>query len=109
MKQSCLAVETTLKVIGGKWKPLILWVLREKTMRFSQIKREIEDITQKMLTQQLRELEEDGIVKRVVYPEVPPRVEYSITPYGKTLENVLVTINEWGVKHNELKKTQPAT
>ena len=101
MNTSCNAVGTTLKVIGGKWKPLILWVLRDKVLRFSEIKRQIDGITQKMLTQQLREMEEDGIVSRKVFPEVPPRVEYTITAYGKTLEPVLIKIYEWGKKHEE--------
>lgn len=97
-KDNC-PVTTTLRVIGGKWKPVILWHLHEQTMRFSELKRSLDGITQKMLTQQLRELELAKVVKRKVYPEVPPKVEYSLTPYGKTLIPVLQSMHEWGEKH----------
>ena len=80
-------VTETLAVIGGKWKPIILWEMDKGVVRFGQLKRVIPEITQKMLTQQLRELEDDGIIWRKVYPEVPPRVEYGITDYGKTLRH----------------------
>ena len=96
---SCSSVKTTLEVIGGKWKPLIMFLLVEKTMRFSELQRSISGITQKMLTEQLRELERDGLVSRKVYPQVPPKVEYSITTYGKTLLPVLDTMHKWGKKH----------
>ena len=96
-------VQVTLGVIGGKWKPAILWQLGESTKRFSELARAIEGITQKMLTQQLRELEADGLVSRKVYPEVPPKVEYAISQYGKTLEPVLTSMCEWGKKHKERK------
>lgn len=92
-------VNTTLKVIGGKWKPLLLWNLSNNTLRFSEIMRLMPGVTQKMITQQLRELEEDGLVNRKVYPVVPPKVEYSITDYGKTLSSVLQAMAEWGDKH----------
>jgi len=92
-------VNITLKVLGGKWKPLILWYLNQKTLRFSELSKEIVGITQKMLTQQLRELEEDGLVSRKIYPEVPPKVEYSITEYGQTLEPVLDALAKWGKRH----------
>ena len=94
-------VTTTMKVIGGKWKPIILWVLYDGTKRFGEIKRLIPKITQKMLTQQLRELERDGIVLRKVYPVVPPKVEYSLTEYGKTLSPILDEMAAWGEKHKE--------
>jgi len=94
-------VNTTLKVIGGKWKPLLLWHLDRKTLRFSELQKELSGITQKMLTQQLRELETDGLVKRKVYPVIPPKVEYSITPYGKTLRPVLVSMSNWGKNHEK--------
>ena len=95
----CSSVKTTLDVIGGKWKPLIMFLLREKTMRFSELQRAIEKITQKMLTEQLRELERDGLVSRKVYPQVPPKVEYSITSHGQTLVPVLDTMHQWGKSH----------
>lgn len=96
---SCSSVKTTLDVMGGKWKPLIMFLLVEKTMRFSELQRSITGITQKMLTQQLRELEQDNLIGRKVYPQVPPKVEYSITHYGKTLLPVLKTMHKWGESH----------
>lgn len=92
-------VEITLNLIGGKWKGLILWHLCQKTLRFSQLQRRTNGITQKMLTQQLRELEHDGLVHREVYPEVPPRVEYSLTEQGRSLEPLLQAMCQWGQGH----------
>jgi len=89
-------VEITLEHIGGKWKGVILWHLAHKTLRFSQLRRRLPGVTQKMLTQQLRELERDGLVHREVYPEVPPRVEYSLTGEGATLKPLLTLMCEWG-------------
>lgn len=97
--KSNLPVNVTLKVIGGKWKPLIMWLLHEHKHRFSELQKEIDGVTQKMLTQQLRELEADGLIKRTVYPVIPPKVEYEITSYGKTLKPVLVQMANWGEKH----------
>ena len=92
-------VTTTLSVIGGKWKPIILYTLYEDTKRFSQIKKLIPAISQKMLTQQLRELEADDIISRKVYPVVPPKVEYSMTDHGRTLIPILDAMVAWGEKH----------
>jgi DNA-binding HxlR family transcriptional regulator len=89
-------VTKTMSVIGGKWKPIILWTVRTGTRRFGEIKKMIPGITQKMLTQQLRELERDGIINRKVYPVVPPMVEYSLTQYGRTLTPILDALAEWG-------------
>ena len=86
----------TLNVLGGKWKPVILHMLLSGTMRFSDLKRNIPPVSQKMLTQQLRELEADGIVRRKVYPEVPPRVEYSLSARGETLRPILDSLYAWG-------------
>ena len=94
-------VEAALDVIGGKWKALILWWLQERTWRFAELRRQIPGITEKMLTQQLRELEADGIVHRQVYPTVPPRVEYSLTDYGRSLKRALRAICDWGRNHME--------
>lgn len=93
-------VDSALDIIVGKWKPIILLhLMKDGTMRFSELKRSIPEITQKMLTKHLRELENEDIVKRVVYPQVPPKVEYSITEYGRSLEEILVAMHEWGTKH----------
>lgn len=89
--------EITIDLIGGKWKPLIIWHLGSKgTQRFNEIKRLLPNITQKMLTQQLRELESDGLVFREVYPQVPPKVEYSLTQLGESLMPMLKMMCEWG-------------
>ncbi|MCT2535481.1 helix-turn-helix transcriptional regulator [Aquibacillus koreensis] len=93
-------VEDALGILVGKWKPIILLHLFKKgTQRFSELKRNVPGITQKMLTKQLRELEDEDIIERVVYPQVPPKVEYSITEYGKSLEPILHAMHEWGTKH----------
>lgn len=90
-------MEMTLDLIGGKWKALILWHLAyDGTLRFGALRRLFPRVTQKMLTQQLRELERDGLVLRTVYPEVPPKVEYSLTRIGDSLLPALVALNEWG-------------
>jgi DNA-binding HxlR family transcriptional regulator len=94
-------VEAAVDVFGGKWKALILWWLQERTWRFAELRRQIPGITEKMLTQQLRELEADGIVDRRVYPTVPPKVEYSLTEYGLSLKRALRELCEWGRKHME--------
>jgi len=88
-----------VEVIGGKWKPVILFHLAEGEKRFSELRRLIPPVTQKMLTQQLRELERDGIVSRKVHAVVPPRVDYALTPYGETLKPVLEAITAWGRAH----------
>lgn len=99
-KYSC-AVEVTLSVIGGKWKLLVLGHLNRGVSRFGQLRRAIPGITQTMLTQQLRELEEDGIVSRVIFPEIPPRVEYTVTEFGKTLDSVIAAMETWGTAYFE--------
>ncbi|ARV58911.1 transcriptional regulator [Nostocales cyanobacterium HT-58-2] len=93
-------VETTLRVIGGRWKVLIIKELMEGVKRFGELQRALDGITQKMLTQQLREMEEDGILHRKVYPQIPPKVEYSLTPLGESLQPILYAMHEWGVKHS---------
>ncbi len=89
-------VEATLDLIGGKWKGVLLYRLLDGTHRFSALKRTMPGITQRMLTKQLRELEEVGLVARVVYPEVPPRVEYSLTPLGTSLRPIIMALRNWG-------------
>ena len=88
--------ERTLDVIGGRWKVPILWHLLRGTLRFSELRRALPGVTQKMLTQQLRELERAGVVLRRVYPEVPPKVEYSLTDRGQTLKPVVDAMCKWG-------------
>ncbi|RHO53431.1 transcriptional regulator [Ruminococcaceae bacterium AM07-15] len=93
-------MEVTLKMIGGKCKPLILEsLISQGTQRFSQLMRQITQVSQRTLTNQLRELEKDGLICRTVYPQVPPRVEYSITPKGRSLETILELMCEWGEKN----------
>ena len=94
-------VEAAVDVFGGKWKALILWWLQQRTWRFAELRRQIPGITEKMLTQQLRELEENGIVDRRVYPTVPPKVEYSLTEYGLSLKRALRALCDWGRNHIE--------
>lgn len=92
-------VEATLDIIGGKWKSIILFRVLENTRRFSELHRLLPSLTQRILTNQLRELERDGLIARKVYAEVPPKVEYSITAFGKTLEPVLLSLTLWAEQH----------
>lgn len=92
-------VEATLKVIGGKYKTLILWHLINKTLRYNEISKLVLQATPKMLTAQLRELEADNLISRTVYPVVPPKVEYSLTDYGKTIIPILDAMCNWGKKY----------
>ncbi|MBD2164635.1 helix-turn-helix transcriptional regulator [Calothrix membranacea FACHB-236] len=93
-------VELTLEVIGGRWKVLIIRELMSGVKRFGELQRALHGITQKMLTQQLREMEEDGIIHREVYPQIPPKVEYSLTALGESLQPILNAMHEWAVKHS---------
>lgn len=95
-KEYHCAMSITMSYIGGKWKTVVLWYLRNNTLRFGEIKNKIPDITEKMLSLQLKALEEDGIVNRVVFAEVPLRVEYSLTEFGKTLVPIIEEIAKWG-------------
>ncbi len=92
-------VEATLSLIGGKYKSLILWHLIERTLRFNELSKLITSATPKMLTQQLRELENDGLINRIVYPVVPPKVEYSLTDFGKSLIPILESMCSWGTNY----------
>src|SRR5215470_3286987 len=95
---SCL-VETTLGVIGGRWKVLILQQLLDGVKRFNELHRALSGITHKTLTQQLREMEADGIISRKVFPQIPPKVEYSLAPLGRTLRPVLNAMHVWAERH----------
>jgi DNA-binding HxlR family transcriptional regulator len=89
--------ELTLAMIGGRWKIPLIWRLLGGKKRFSDLQRDLPEITQKMLTQQLREMEQDGLIHREVYPQVPPKVEYSLTPLGESLQPVVDIIVNWGM------------
>ena len=98
-------VEATLDVIGGRWKGVSVFFLLNGTKRFNELRRLLPEVTQRILTLQLRELERDCVVRRKMYAEVPPKVEYSLTEFGRTLEPVLQTMREWGVQYvGRLKK-----
>lgn len=95
INQNC-PVSATIRLIGGKYKALLLWHLTGQTLRFNQLHRLVPEATPKMLTQQLRELELDGLIRRTVYPVVPPRVEYSLTLLGESLFPILEAMYQWG-------------
>lgn len=95
------AVEATLRLIDGKWKGVILYHLLEGTLRFSEIRRRLTSVTQRMLTNQLREMEADGLITRRVYAQVPPKVEYSLTARGRSLEPVIRALKIWGDLHGD--------
>jgi len=90
-----------LSVVGGRWKPAILCRLNHGTMRYGELKKSIEGISERMLVNQLRELENDTIIERIVYPEVPPRVEYRMTNLGMTMAPMLKAMSDWGNMHRE--------
>ena len=102
------AVEAALQFIDGKWKGVILWHLLDGTLRFNQIRRLLPSVTQRMLTNQLRELEADGFLHRRVYAEVPPRVEYSLTERGRSLQPVLTALKAWGDAHGDVRPAKNA-
>lgn len=95
-------------VIGGKWKALILWELRDQTRRFGELKRLVPGISEKMLIQQLRELELDDLLTRKAFPEIPPRVEYTLTPLGRSLNTALAPLADWGELYERRKTKQRA-
>jgi DNA-binding HxlR family transcriptional regulator len=97
------ALDVTMDFIGGKWKAVILWYLRKTAIRFSELRRKIPNITDKMLSLQLRQMEKDGFVGRTLYPEVPPRVEYCLTDEGKKLIPLLEEMARWGRRQVEQK------
>ena len=104
-KNNC-PVESTLELIGGKYKALILWHLSGSTLRFSELRKAISGATAKMLTQQLRELESQNLIHREVFPVIPPRVEYSLTDLGKSLLPILVAMRDWGANYLKTKNLE---
>ena len=96
-------VTATMEIIGGKWKPVILYTMMHDVNRFGELDKIIEGISKKVLTSQLRELERDEIIKRKVFAEVPPRVEYSVTTKGKTLYTIIESMCDWGLKKSKKK------
>jgi DNA-binding HxlR family transcriptional regulator len=94
----------TLGVLGGRWKPAILCRLMHGTMRYGELKKSIDGISERMLVAQLRELESDGIVQRKVFPEVPPRVEYEMTELGLSMQSVIKAMSDWGNMHRRLSR-----
>ncbi|MCU0335124.1 MAG: helix-turn-helix transcriptional regulator [Chitinophagaceae bacterium] len=100
-------VTATMKVLGGKWKPILINAIYfTAPARFGELKRSVKGITQSMLTQQLRELEDDGIISRKIYAEIPPRVEYTLTEFGLTLSPVILAMAKWGEEY-KLTKQKP--
>ncbi|GAA4531883.1 helix-turn-helix domain-containing protein [Chelativorans composti] len=93
------SVEASIGLIDGKWKSIIMWHLLSGTLRFNEIRRHVAGCTPRMLTRQLRELEEDGLIIRTVYAEVPPRVEYSLSDLGRSMEPILQALKDWGDAH----------
>jgi DNA-binding HxlR family transcriptional regulator len=100
-KEYKCGIDVTLAVIGGKWKSAILYHLAQQTMRFSELQRQFTATSRKMLTQQLRELEQDDLVHREVYPQVPPKVEYSLTDKGRSIKPILDLMCDWGAGYAE--------
>lgn len=98
-RRSNCAVEATLSVIGGRWKGVVLFWLLSGKLRFGELRRHVPNCTERMLTVQLRELEEDGLITRTVHAEVPPRVEYELTTFGQSLEPILRGMCEWGQRY----------
>jgi DNA-binding HxlR family transcriptional regulator len=98
--ESTCPVTATMKVLGGKWKPILInAIYHTSPARFGELKRSVIGITQSMLTQQLRELEDDGIISRKIYAEIPPKVEYTLTEFGLTLSPVIQTMASWGIAY----------
>lgn len=107
-ENSC-PVTATMGVLGGKWKPILInAIYKTSPARFGELKRTVKGITQSMLTSQLRELEDDGVIARKIFAEIPPRVEYTITPFGATLAPILQAMGKWGEQYKLNKKSKAA-
>lgn len=105
-KQYHCPVEVSMDLLSGKWKCLMLWHLNDGTKRYKELERIVPGVSQKMLTQQLRELEKDGLISRKVYPEVPPRVEYSLTELGQSAFPILEMMHLWATQHLDLSSQE---
>ena len=101
-------VELTISLIGGKWKAILLWELSKETIRFNEITRRFPEATRKMLCQQLREMEQDGLILRTKYAQIPPKVEYSLTDLGKSFMPVIFSMNQWGMNYVSESNTSEA-
>lgn len=100
MREYSCGLDAAIDVVGGKWKPMILWALHAHgPCRFGELRRHVGGITEKMLVQQLRQMEADGLVHREVYRQVPPRVEYSMTEFGESLNTALLPLGDWGERN----------
>jgi DNA-binding HxlR family transcriptional regulator len=106
MKEFNLGIEATLELLGGKWKALIICLLMSDSKRPSELQRKIPGITQKVLIQQLRELERDGVIGRHIYDQMPPKVEYSITDYGITANKMIDAMCSWGRENIKMRQQQ---
>lgn len=104
--QTC-GMSLAIDVVGGKWKMHLMWVLAEGPVRFGQIRRKLDGVSEKVLAENLRQLEAYGVVRRELYAEVPPRVEYSLTPLGETLNEALAPLEEWGDKNRDALASRP--
>jgi DNA-binding HxlR family transcriptional regulator len=108
-KQYNCPLEMTMDLIDGKWKVLIMWQLSEQVGRFNELRRQFPQMTQKMLTQQLRDLENNGLIIRTVYPQVPPKVEYTLTEFGRSLIPLLRQMDDWGSEYAAGQTNQTET
>lgn len=100
-KKARCAAEVALAMLEGRWKVLILRELFSGTRRFGELQRAVDGVSQKVLTEQLRELESDGLISRTIFAQVPPRVEYALTPRGRSLKTVLAALHQWGGSHSD--------
>jgi DNA-binding HxlR family transcriptional regulator len=106
LRSGC-SIETTMSVLGGRWKSVVLYWLVSRKRRFSELRRMLANCTQRVLTLQLRELERDGLITRTVFAEVPPRVEYELTPLGRSLEPLLRVLGQWGMHYTAERGLTP--
>lgn len=107
MKENICPVETTLNLIGGKYKALILWHLAKGTLRYSELQKAVSAATPRILTNQLREMENQKLITRTVYPVVPPKVEYSMTELGRSLMPILTAMRDWGTEYLRNQDIEP--